>query len=377
MAQKPINNLILPAEKSSKYLSKRIESFWKTFLYILIFILVWEVFGLLIFASVTESASISETTIAPLLIVLFLIVPSLVALLGLSYMSSHGRQTPGQRHMELIVVDRDDNYLSISKSILRNILFILSALPFGIGMLWTALNPSGRGWYDIILGTRVASIKLQGEKDPPEEKVAGVNKVSDSSNAKVNKVSRPVSKKLFIATCVFAILSFSSLIIPFGTIAGAFSSMNLLYYSLGFFCVSMILTLMFGFKSMRIIRSNAAKLIFFGGPVFFLFLIYLPANHNISSLRNGKMYEAGLVELGRAVENYHKINHKYPKTLKEMSHPFRGLYVYEIKKNNGKEYFVIKTESTHSLKKENGLAPPKQIKEMEYVEGKGLMVITE
>ncbi|MCP3954291.1 MAG: RDD family protein [Desulfobacterales bacterium] len=357
-----------PEEKSNKLLSRRIKASWKTFIYSLLFIFILVFFGFLLFYIIDEFASISENTKTRLGITLLFVAPYLATFLLLSYMSSQGRQTPGQRHMGLVVVDRKGNYLSFPKSILRNILCILSVLPFGIGILWVAFTSSGSGWHDIILGTRVASTKQKNEKGLPELKPASINMVIE-----------PMSSKMAVVTYALFTASFFILLVSIATMAGMISSLNLFYYSLIFFGVSMLFAFIFGFRSVDFIRKNALKLFFSSGIAFVLFLVYLPANRTISLLETERKIEADLIGLGEAAEHYHEINNKYPGSLEEISSDPHHLnaYIYKIEKINGKEYFVIKKEYYNNLIKENGLAPPKKIKGMEYVHGKGLIIKTE
>ena len=189
---------------------------------------------------------------------------------------------------------------------------------------------------------------------------------------------KPIPSKLTVVTYVLGILSFIILLIPLATMAGMISSLNLFHYSLIFSGVSILLTFILGFGSVNFIRKNVVKLFVLGGIAFVLFLIYLPSNNNIALLNLEKYREAEIIELGKAVEHYHHINNNYPERLKEISSiPSIDNYIYKIENVSGKEYFVIKRKEPHNMIKGMGLAPPKKIKEIIYVQDKGLIVKTE
>lgn len=80
--------------------------------------------------------------------------------IGLAYFlwfwSGHGQgQTPGMRALHLRVIRTDGTYMSVGRAFLRNIGFGISAIVFGIGLLWIAFDPNKQGWHDKIADTFV------------------------------------------------------------------------------------------------------------------------------------------------------------------------------------------------------------------------------
>jgi uncharacterized RDD family membrane protein YckC len=62
----------------------------------------------------------------------------------------------GQKALGLRVVNAaDGNHINIGRALLRFIGYIISAIPFGIGLIWTGFDPQKQGWHDKIAGTFV------------------------------------------------------------------------------------------------------------------------------------------------------------------------------------------------------------------------------
>jgi uncharacterized RDD family membrane protein YckC len=64
-------------------------------------------------------------------------------------------KTPGKAILGLRIVTRDGKGLSLGRSILRVVGYIISALVFYLGFLWVAVDTRQRGWHDYLAGTYV------------------------------------------------------------------------------------------------------------------------------------------------------------------------------------------------------------------------------
>ena len=66
-----------------------------------------------------------------------------------------GGQTLGKMAFHLRVVSTGDAPLTVGRSLVRVVSFLLSALPAGLGLLPAVFDPSYRGLHDRLSGTRV------------------------------------------------------------------------------------------------------------------------------------------------------------------------------------------------------------------------------
>ena len=65
-------------------------------------------------------------------------------------------QTPGMMALNLRIVRVQNGApLDFGAAILRYVGYIISSIPFGIGLLWVAFDPRKQGWHDKIAGTVV------------------------------------------------------------------------------------------------------------------------------------------------------------------------------------------------------------------------------
>jgi uncharacterized RDD family membrane protein YckC len=64
-------------------------------------------------------------------------------------------QTPGMLLMGLRVVTIDGQYLSLGRSILRLIGYVIAAIPFFLGFFWILIDDRRQGWHDKIAGSCV------------------------------------------------------------------------------------------------------------------------------------------------------------------------------------------------------------------------------
>jgi len=81
-------------------------------------------------------------------------------LIGLVYFvalwsSTGGGQTIGMRILNLKVIRTDGSELTLIQAVIRYVGFIISAIPFCIGLIWVAFDADKQGWHDKIAGTYV------------------------------------------------------------------------------------------------------------------------------------------------------------------------------------------------------------------------------
>lgn len=77
--------------------------------------------------------------------------------------------TPGKMMLRLKVVNvKTGKALSVGKAVGRYFAYIISALPFGLGFIWIAIDQKKQGWHDKLVGSVVImeslSVKFEGEE---------------------------------------------------------------------------------------------------------------------------------------------------------------------------------------------------------------------
>jgi len=73
-------------------------------------------------------------------------------------------QSVGMALVGIQIVRADGQPLSWGRSLLRHTLgYGLAALPLGLGFLWMLVDGQGRGWHDLLSGTRVVTEADDGE----------------------------------------------------------------------------------------------------------------------------------------------------------------------------------------------------------------------
>jgi uncharacterized RDD family membrane protein YckC len=65
--------------------------------------------------------------------------------------ASLGQKALGMRVVNAINGERID----IVKAVLRYVGFVISAIPFALGLIWAGFDPRKQGWHDKIAGTYV------------------------------------------------------------------------------------------------------------------------------------------------------------------------------------------------------------------------------
>lgn len=65
-------------------------------------------------------------------------------------------QTPGMMALNLhIVRAQDGTPIDFGVAVIRYVGYVVSSIPFGLGLLWAAFDPRKQGWHDKIAGTLV------------------------------------------------------------------------------------------------------------------------------------------------------------------------------------------------------------------------------
>jgi uncharacterized RDD family membrane protein YckC len=84
----------------------------------------------------------------------------LVAFLFFGWFWTHGGQTLGMRAWRLRLVTLEGGVVGWQRALLRFVAAWLSAVPFGLGFAWSAIDPEGRAWHDLLSRTRIEHLHL-------------------------------------------------------------------------------------------------------------------------------------------------------------------------------------------------------------------------
>ncbi len=64
--------------------------------------------------------------------------------------------TPGQIALGMRIVRADNGApIDVSKAVIRYLGYIISVIPFGLGLIWAGFDPRKQGWHDKLAGTYV------------------------------------------------------------------------------------------------------------------------------------------------------------------------------------------------------------------------------
>jgi len=265
----------------------RFTAFLHNLLFVSLFMFVLGIGGVIlsgIVSIVIENAG----SLPSLIISTFAVITPVSVFLLLSFQTSHGRQTPGNKSMGLVVVDRDGNDLSFSKSVIRNLLWILSALPLGVGLIWAAFDSTGRGWHDKILGTRVVR-KKEGEV----------------------KISLLALVSFFLG--LFCLFLF---IFPLANMFGWISSLTIMRGSLIILFFFIPVTFILGVIARILTRKTeqvllgqrfanyGIRLSLIAGILFLLLAVAIPSNSNIYRLNQEAKCEEEIKEIAETIKGY-------------------------------------------------------------------------
>lgn len=78
-----------------------------------------------------------------------------------AFFSVRGGATPGKRFMGISVVGTSGP-VSAGWAVIRAAAYLLSAVPLGLGFLWSVVDGAGRTWHDLLAGTAV--VRAGGER---------------------------------------------------------------------------------------------------------------------------------------------------------------------------------------------------------------------
>ena len=87
-------------------------------------------------------------------VVLFFVAP-VIAVLYFALSTDLTGRTPGKWLMGLRVVRTGGGDVTLGKSLLRSLGYIVSLIPLGAGFLWVLVDDERRGWHDHMAGTKV------------------------------------------------------------------------------------------------------------------------------------------------------------------------------------------------------------------------------
>jgi uncharacterized RDD family membrane protein YckC len=85
------------------------------------------------------------------------LVPFIVGAYNVAFWTVLG-QTPGKWLMGLKVVPTAGGRMTLKRSLVRLVGYLVSALPVYVGFLWI-LGPRRRGWHDLLAGTEVTYVR--------------------------------------------------------------------------------------------------------------------------------------------------------------------------------------------------------------------------
>jgi uncharacterized RDD family membrane protein YckC len=89
--------------------------------------------------------------------ILAALVPTLVAIYLVGFWTVLGR-TPGKILMGIEIVPLGGGRMTLKRSLIRLVGYVVSSLPLYLGFLWM-LGPRRRGWHDILARTEVAYVR--------------------------------------------------------------------------------------------------------------------------------------------------------------------------------------------------------------------------
>jgi hypothetical protein len=73
--------------------------------------------------------------------------PFLALAFNVAFWSTRGA-TPGKKFMGLLIIDADGNYLTVERSIIRYLGYIISGIFLAMGFFWIYFDLNNQGWHD-------------------------------------------------------------------------------------------------------------------------------------------------------------------------------------------------------------------------------------
>ena len=74
-------------------------------------------------------------------------MPFLALTFNVAFWSTRG-YTPGKKFMGLLIVDKDGNYLTVERSIIRYLGYLVSGVFLALGYFWVYFDLNNQGWHD-------------------------------------------------------------------------------------------------------------------------------------------------------------------------------------------------------------------------------------
>jgi len=357
--------------KSFSFLALRFTAFILNALFVCIFMVCVYLGGMILLAIISLRFE-NIDGVSSILVPAFIVICPVSAFLFQTYKTSGGRQTIGNKSMGLVVVDKDGAFLHFSKSVVRCLLWIVSALTCGLGLLWALIDPSGRGWHDMIMGTRI--VRTQEED-----------------------VHIPAMAFLSFILGFLSLLIFS---IPLLNVIGVMSSLAIMWMCMVILCILIPLALIIGviYKIIARIKKEKStwgqrfaqygiRIALLTGIMFLFLAVAIPSSSNIFRLNREIECEKDMRRIGETIENFERDQKALPENLMVlMEHGyleelptfgFQEEYVYRIEMDHERKYFVLECPSPQTLLKGRCLLPPRKCQEIRYIQGKGLIIKTE
>ena len=136
----------------SRFIATIVDSF---FFVIIIYGLVYVIFGGAIFIP-DESGQSPYQILEGTSLITYIIINNILPVIIVIWFWIKYKGTPGKLIMNIQVIDEESgSSLTIGKSILRYIGYLVSTIPLGLGYLWVLFDKKNRAWHDMIAGSVV------------------------------------------------------------------------------------------------------------------------------------------------------------------------------------------------------------------------------
>ncbi len=276
---------------------------------------------------------------------------------------------PGYREQGLAIVDGQGNPIGFKTAFLRNILYILSAMPLFIGLIWCIFDKNGRGWPDIVLDTRIISSREESSEDERH----WTQKAAFQISLVLNIVLILVLVQVFFRVASRTIFFYSSIIL----------------FIIAFLEMLMSIILRFiGRKGGKKIRGdygfgNALACMFIALFIFSAF----PSGPSNTAILARERCEREMLQLAGDIERFYENFGRLPDSLDELieedlvnilPEPFHcpgKEYIYKIDRKRSGDRFMILHPCPEKMMKETGfLGAPKRCTELLFIQDRGIIV---
>lgn len=136
---------------------------------VLLEVVIWMVFRIATLLPIIVLGGLLSAVGAGLLSGLLVFVVTLLPLAATIWLEAVPQgQTYGKHVLRIAVVDARTSETGIGflRSVGRRLAMIVSALPLGLGFLWSLWDPERRTWHDLLTGTRVVRVSQERILDP-------------------------------------------------------------------------------------------------------------------------------------------------------------------------------------------------------------------